>query len=253
MTAFLKSMLDPRFLALAFASAFAVSMAAPSALAQSRARIFGIELGSPVAALPADQWVEPACGTDGGPPSLRLASFADFARCPVEAATGLREIWFIYDDEWEYIARAYGDPVEIRSFSANVFYGQPIMTSLLVDDGGLVQGYRVVTDPRAPTTERMTAYELHATFKALFAGAPWQCVALPREDREDPVEGVFLKEDCVMAFEGRFIRLEGRHLRKPGQASFAIPPEGYFESSVRLEVYHLDAVSDAPCCEAPAR
>lgn len=241
-----------RFSALALASAIAVAMTAPNALAQSRARIFGVELGSTVNALPADQWVEPACGTNGGPPSLRLERFEDFGRCPVEAATGLREIWFIYDDEWEYVARAYRDPVEIKSYSANVFYGQPIITSLLVDDGGLVQGYRVVTDPRAPTAERLTAYQLHATFKTLFNGARWRCVALAREEREDPVEGVFLKEDCVMALGERLIRLEGRHLRKAGQADFAIPPEGYFDSSARLEVYNLDAVRDAPCCRASA-
>jgi hypothetical protein len=143
--------------------------------------------------------------------------------------------------------------VEILSYSANAFSGQPIITSLLVDDGGLVQGYRVVTDPRAPTEVRVTAYELHATFKALFSGAPWQCVALAREEREDPVEGVFLKEDCVMASGERLIRLEGRHLRKPGQAAFQIPPEGYFDSSARLEVYHFDAVRDAPCCRAFVR
>ena len=228
-------------------------MTAPNSLAQSRARIFAIELGSPVSSLPADQWVEPACGTNGGPPSLRLERFEDFERCQVEEATRLREIWFIYDDEWEYIARAYRDPVEIGSYSANVFYGQPIITSLLVDDGGLVQGYRVVTDPRAPTEVRATAYDLHTVFKTLFNSAPWQCVALAREEREDPVEGAFLKEDCVMAFEQRFIRLEGRHLRKPGQAAFGIPPEGYFESSARLEVYNFDAVRDAPCCRAFAR
>ena len=69
-----------------------------------------------------------------GTPSLRLESFADFALCRTEARTGLHEVWFIYDDEWEYIARAYGDDEEIRRFSANVLYAQPIITSLLIDD-----------------------------------------------------------------------------------------------------------------------
>ncbi len=228
----------------------AISIPPQVSLAQPRTRIFDVELGSPVSALPSDEWVDPACGTNGGPPSLSLMSFDDYARCPGDEGTGLHEIWFIYDDEWEYIARAYRDPAEIGRYSANRFYGQPITTSLLVDDGGLVQGYRVVTDPRAPTEVRQLAYELHATFKALFADVPWQCVSLPIGEREVPVEGEFLKEDCVMISQERFIALEGRHLRKPGQGGFDIAPEGYFESSVRLEVLNLDAVREAPCCQA---
>ncbi len=238
---------------LAFALAIAFSMTAPNSLAQSRARIFDIGLGGPVSSLPADQWVEPACGTNGGPPSLRLERFEDFVRCPVEEATGLREIWFIYDDEWEYIARAYGDPAEIGRYSANVFYGQPIITSLLVDAGGLVQGYRVITDPRAPTEVRLLASALAIIFKALFKDAPWQCEDLPREEREQSVEGAFLKEDCAMLSADRLVRLQGRLLRKPGQGDFQVAPEGYFESSTRLEVYNADAVRDAPCCQAFAR
>jgi hypothetical protein len=181
-----------------------------------------------------------------------LESFADFARCPVEEGTGLREVWFIYDNEWEYIARAYRDPDEIARYSANVFYGQPIITSLLIDENGLVQGYRIVTDPRAPPELRLLANALHTNLKGLFRDAPWQCMDLPRGEREEPVDGTFLKEDCVMAGPDRLVRLQGRLLRKPGQG-VQVAPEGYFESSTRLEVYNPDAVRDAPCCQAFAR
>ena len=227
-------------------------------LAQSRARIFDVELGSPVSALPSDEWVDPACGTNGGPPSLKLDSFENFARCPAEEETGLREIWFIYDDEWEYIARAYRDPTEIRSYSANVFYQQPIITSLLVDDGGLVQGYRVITDPRAPIDVRSEAFILYGIFKGLFNDAPWQCTDLPRDERERPIKGKFIKATCVMVSDQYFIRVEGRHLRKPGQDVRVNPrvlslAAGDFESSTRLEVYNINAVRGAPCCPASAR
>ena len=236
----------------------AVWLATDGSLAQSRARIFDVELGSPVSALPSDEWVDPACGTSGGPPSLELESFEVFARCTVEEQTGLREIWFIYDDEWEYIARAYRDPAEIRSYSENVFFQQPIITSLLVDDGGLVQGYRVITDPRAPIEVRIEAYILYGIFKGLFSDAPWQCTDLPREERERPLEGTFLKVSCEMASDQYFIKLEGRHLLKPGQDVGDVPrfldqAAGYFESSARLDVYNVVAVKDAPCCRASAR
>ena len=220
--------------------------------AQSHTRLFDLTLGIHVSTLPVEEWVDPACGTDGGPPSLRLASFADFATCRPEAGSGLHEVWFIYDDEWEYIARAYGDDEEIRRFSANVLYAQPIITSLLIDDDGLVQGYRIVTDTRAPTVLRMLAHELFAVLKTGLRDAPWRCISLPMEPGEEPYESLFLKENCAMVTEDRLYWLEARNLRKPGQGFREAPPEGYFESSTRLEVYALDAVRDAPCCRASA-
>jgi hypothetical protein len=184
-----------------------------------------------------------------------LQGFEDFARCPVEQRTGLREIWFIYDDEWEYIARAHRDPIEIAQYSENTLYQQPIITSILVDDAGLVQGYRVITDPKAPNDVRRDAYLLYAIFKGQFTDAPWQCTDLPPDERERPLGGVFLKASCVMVSEHQFVRLEARRLLKPGQDLREIPrlrdqAVGDFESAVRLEVYNLAAVRDAPCCRA---
>ena len=225
---------------------------AQPSLAQSRTRLFDLTFGAHVDTLPQEEWVDPACGTDGGPPSLRLASFGDFALCRTEARTGLREVWFIYDDEWEYIARAYRDPQEIGRYSANTLYGQPIVTSLLIDENGLVQGYRIVTDTRAPTAVRMLAHELFTMFKTVLRDAPWRCASLPMEAGEEPYEGLFLRDNCAMVTGDRLFWLEGRNLRKPGQGVLEAPPEGYFESSTRLEVYALDAVRDAPCCRASA-
>jgi hypothetical protein len=202
-----------------------------------------------------DEWVDPACGTDGGPPSLVLDRFEDFARCPADVQTGLHEIWFIYDDEWEYIGRAHRDPIEIGRYSANVFFQQPIITSLLVDDAGLVQGYRVVTDPRAPTDVRKNAYMLYGIFKSMFSGASWRCTDLPRDERERPLEGLYLKVSCEMASDQHFVEVQGRSLLKPGEDVRDVPrfldqAQTDFESSTRLAVYASGAVRDAPCCRA---
>jgi hypothetical protein len=65
------------------AAALAAWLAASPARTQELAtKIWDIKLGTPVAALPLDQFVDPACGTNGGPPSRVLARFADFALCP---------------------------------------------------------------------------------------------------------------------------------------------------------------------------
>lgn len=243
-----------RLLLSALAGLIMLPMAAAPADAQSTARIFSVEIGSSVKLLPVDQWVDPSCGTNGGPPSVRLQSFEDFARCAAEPDTGLHEVWFIYDDEWEYIARAYRDEGEIGHYSANVFYSQPIITSLLIDDAGLVQGYRVVTDPRAPTDVRLLAHAVEPVFKTLFADAPWNCEDLPPEGREEPVDGTFVKEDCTSVTADRFLKTQSRLRRKPGQGDFVTAPEeGQFESSARLEVYNREAVKDEPCCQASLR
>ena len=138
------------------AAALATGLGIFGAPAQEPAtKIWDIKLGTPVAALPIDQFVDPACGTNGGPPSRVLASFADFALCGLDKATGLHEVWFRYDDELEYVARARRSEIMIRLYQANVLGGQPIITSLLIDDAGLVEGYRIVNDPRAAESTRI--------------------------------------------------------------------------------------------------
>ena len=51
-----------------------------AATAQSPApKIWDIKLGTPISALPLDQFVDPACGTNGGPPARVLASMMNCA------------------------------------------------------------------------------------------------------------------------------------------------------------------------------
>jgi len=241
-----------------FVAVFTLELHSGDAFAQSRPRIWDVVLGSPIGELPLEEFVDPACGTNGGPPSLPLEGFKDFNRCPVEQETGLREVWFIYDDEREYIARAERDETLIGRYSANNFYSQPIITSLFIDNMGLVQGYRVITDPRAPAEVRIEAYLLSIVFKgmrSMLGHSSWVCTKLPRGKRERPIENVFIKESCKSVTDERLLQLEIRHMHKPGQDIRVNPrllsvAEGEFESSTRLEVYNIDAVRGAPCCPA---
>jgi hypothetical protein len=203
-------------------------------------KIWDIKLGTPVAGLPLDQFVDPACGTNGGPPSRVLGSFADFALCPPDKATGLHEVWFRYDDELEYVARARRSEIMIRLYQANSLGGQPIITSLLIDDSGLVQGYRIVNDPRAAGATRIEAYGLVELFKGMVAPG-LDCVDLPPGPGERPIEHLLVKQVCEVKADGRVTRIEARRYYKPGQ--FVVNPndnritENEFESSARIEVY----------------
>jgi hypothetical protein len=207
-------------------------------------KIWDIKLGTPVAALPVDEFVDPACGTNGGPPSRVLGSFADFARCPTDKATGLHEVWFRYDDEMEYVARARRSEIMVRLYQANVLGGQPIITSLLIDDAGLVEGYRIVNDPRAAGATRIEAYGLAELFKGM-AAPGLECVDLPPGPGERPIEDLFVKQNCEVEADGQVTKIEARHYYRPGQ--FLVNPndnrmtENEFESSARLEVYRPPA------------
>ena len=222
----------------------AVLSCGPARAQEPATKIWDIKLGTPVAALPLDQFVDPACGTNGGPPSRVLASFADFALCPVDKTTGLHEVWFRYDDELEYIARARRSEVMIRLYQANSLGGQPIITSLLIDDSGLVEGYRIVNDPRASGATRIEAYGLVELFKGMVAPG-LDCTDLPPAEGERPIEDLFVKQSCESKADGEVTRMEARHYYKPGQ--YVVDPndnritQNEFESSARLEVFRPPA------------
>jgi hypothetical protein len=226
---------------LALAALLAARLGSGPAQAQEPAtKIWDIKLGTPVAALPLDQFVDPACGTNGGPPSRVLGSFADFALCPLDKSTALHEVWFRYDDELEYIARARRSEIMIRLYEANALGGLPIITSLLIDDAGLVQGYRIVNDPRAPANLRIEAYGLAELFKGMVAPG-LDCMDLPPAEGERPIEDLFVKQVCEVKTDGQVTRIEARHHYKRGQ--FLVDPndnritENEFESAARLEVF----------------
>ena len=159
--------------------------------------------------------------------------------CIRDSTTGLHEVWFRYDDEMEYVARARRSDIMIRQYQANSLAGQPIITSLLIDDAGLVQGYRVVNDPRADARNRIEAYGLADIFKGM--GASLECTDLPPAEGERPIDDLLVKEVCESKAGGLVTRVEARRYYKPGQ--FAVDPnenrltENQFESSARLEVY----------------
>ncbi len=84
------------------AGCLVMMLAAPAVFSQAqeqpnRFTIWDIHLGDTASAIP-DEYINYACGTNGGPPSLPLPNFAAFKKCKPEA-DGLREVYFEYDDE----------------------------------------------------------------------------------------------------------------------------------------------------------
>jgi hypothetical protein len=215
-----------------------------AARAQQLPRIWDLQLPIAVADLPEKEFVDPSCGTNGGPPGLRIGSFEQFERCRAEP-TGLREIWFRYDDELEFIARAARDADAVVRSNAMVVLGQPVILSLLVDRTGLVQGYRIITDPHAEADVRINAYMIAIAFKARFGTTGWECTDLAPSEGETPILGTFIRQRCQKVADGAQVNVEARHYYKPGQAlvdpNTGLQTVNQFESSARLQIVRADA------------
>jgi hypothetical protein len=208
----------------------------------TRREVWDISLGAKIAELP-DDFMDYACGTNGGPPSSPLAGFKDFRRCRPEPS-GLREVYFRYDDELEYWAKANNLAAQMEQYIGTKTYGFPITVSVLIGDDAAVHGIRIVTDPRDPTGDRDEAYLLRNFLNARFGREGWQCEDQPAEAGETPVAGIFIKQRCTKEMDdGARGLLVTRHLRKPGQSQYD-PHSGketinQFESNVRFELVRM--------------
>ena len=129
--------------------AFAWILGATDVSAQqrpNRLEIWDLKLGMSVTDL-TDEFTDYACGNNGGPPSTALTGWRDFKGCRPELG-GLREIYFRYDDELEYWAKANQFATEIRKFSGTKVFDFPVVLSARLDDNGILKGIRIVSDPR---------------------------------------------------------------------------------------------------------
>ena len=205
----------------------------------TRLEVWDLRLGSQIEQLP-DEFIDYACGTNGGPPSTPLNGWREVRRCRPEAS-GLREVYFRYDDELEYWAKANNLLPQMAQYSGTKTYGFPVTVSALIDDSGALRGIRLVSDPRGDTQNRDEAYLLRNFLTARFGRDGWACESLSPEDGETPVDGIFVKERCRKDLETKTVAsLTTRHLRKAGQSQFdprtGRETAGQFESTVRFEL-----------------
>ncbi len=222
----------------------------------SRLTIWDLKIGAPIAEQPSpSEFRGFACGSNGGPPRAPLKGWADFKRCAAEP-DGLHEVYFEYDDELEYIARAHDNDREISRWAGTHEVTFPVITSALFDDAGILKGIRMVTDARpehrnditeADRKKREEAYTLGAVMASRFNIDPAKdCQALPPAEGETPVGSLFIKLACERndPAAARRIVLRTNLYRKPGQSAYnpQLPTQltqGQFESSARLEIYQL--------------
>ncbi len=67
---------------------------------------------------------------------------------------------------------------------------------------GILEGIRIVSDPRDTSRDREEAYLLRNFLTARYGREDWDCVDLPPEDGETPVFRTFIKQRCKKTVEG---------------------------------------------------
>ena len=204
-----------------------------------RADIWSLKLGTPAASLPIKDFIDYACGSNGGPPQLPLIGWSDYDKCRPEP-NGLREVYFRYDDELEYWARAHRARTLIAQYAGTKVLDFPVIVSGLFDVAGALAGLRIVTDPQANPQERKQAYTLTNFLKARYGSEGWNCTNAPPVPGETPVGNLYINQRCTkLVKDDMRALLETRFLRLPGQTEFSGSGKltvGEFESSTRLEL-----------------
>ncbi len=212
--------------------------------------IWDLKIGAHARQLPTEQFIDFACGTNGGPPSMRLGDWSEFAKCPVEAASGLHEVYFRYDDEPEYAARAVGNETQLKVYEYTSIYAMPVIASALFDRDGFLIQVRAVTDPRVPVVVRENAVSLRGFLLARYGEDGWACEDLERLDGETEYRGSFVKRRCRKYDAASELNLlvEARLYRRAGQVTIdpvtRLTTEGQFESSTRFEMILPAPIAD---------
>lgn len=202
--------------------------------------VWDIHIGDTASAIP-NEYVNYACGTNGGPPALPLTGFTDFKKCRPDA-NGLHEVYFEYDDELEYRARALDLPMELKMYAGTTVFEFPVVASVLFDDAGRVRGERMVTDPRQQVARRRIEFwEMGNFLRQRYGTDGWKCKDLPPDEGENPVGSLFIKSSCEKIANGLHLFLSQRYLEKKGQHLIdphsGKPQPQAFDSETRFEMY----------------
>lgn len=238
---------------------FAAILSAPNVLAQKDAleeaglyapSVWDLEPGAHARELPTDAYIDYACGTRGGPPARPLADWTGYAKCQPEPDSGFHEVYFQYDDEPEYWAKARRLESQANLYQYTSAYAIPVIVSVLFDPDGFMMGFRMVTDDRVDVSVREKGSTLSGYLMGRYDRADWACKELPRLEGERAYQGILIKRECLQrdSKAGLDLFIEWHHLRGAGQfvvnPANGLPMAGQFESTTHFEAILRDGVSD---------
>lgn len=231
-----------RIAALLLSAGAVLQAGAPGALAAERPTIWDISLGQHVSDLPGP-FVEYACGTGGGPPGRPLRGFSEFAECRADAS-GLREVYFRYNDEDEYVARALEQAWAIESTAGTRVFGVLSLVSVLLDEEGVVRGLRVASDPRGiGVGERSDAWSLAGRFMDRYGAEGWVCETNEPRAGQTPVATYPVDDVCRKSTAEAELTVTRQYLHRRGQVfldEFGKVQPTHFISGASFEILAAD-------------
>ncbi len=238
------------FVAMAAASTAAAQKEALEQAGLYAPSVWDLTPGAHAREMPTNEYIDYACGTGGGPPARPLADWTEYAKCPPEEKTGYHEVYFQYDDEPEFWAKAKRLTSQINLYQYTSAYAIPVIVSALFDGDGFMMGFRMITDDRVDLTLRERGSTLSGYLMGRYADAKWTCEELPKLEGERPYQGVFVKRRCLQEEPetGLDLIMEWHHLRGAGQfvvnPGNRLPTQGEFESTTHFEAILSGDITD---------
>ncbi|MEM7043262.1 MAG: hypothetical protein AAF543_10680 [Pseudomonadota bacterium] len=185
-----------------------------------------LKVGVSVDQLPAERYVNFACGNKGDEPGEALQSWTAYASCPVDE-NGLHEVAFEYaeDNPWAAVS---------DKWEGTKVAGHPVQPSLLITADGMVKGIRIVTNGRRMYIKKK-AYLLPIRIMGRYGQDGWSCEEREPSDGKKAIGGMFIDRLCEKAFHDRRLVMKVDLYRTADQ-------EGReFTGSTRFEIYKSDA------------
>jgi hypothetical protein len=158
-----------------------------------------LNVGEAIADFPKAGYAGFACAAQ---PKLSLNGWHDWQKCPPDPS-GLRAIRFGYDPTTD------PDGTKVA--------GHPVILELLVGEDARVDGLRIMTDPASRLYLRKKAFLLGLQAKARYGAEGWTCAQGAPSADEQPIGGVYIKEQCKKRFDGRDVVIERNLFTKPGR------------------------------------
>ena len=175
--------------------------------AQEGGDLRDLRVGMSIAAIPAGEYIDLSCV---GTHDQTLVGWSDFRECPRDAM-GLRSVGFRFNEGLNPLAQVND------KYQGTRVAGHPVLLTLLIDEGGMIDGLLIDTDPQARLFWRKKAHLLALFVKSRYGEDGWQCHNTEPSGGEMAVGGLFIKSRCEKVVGERKLLLDQRLYRRAGQ------------------------------------
>jgi hypothetical protein len=176
--------------------------------AQEGGDLRDLRVGMSIAAIPAGEYIDLSCV---GTHDQTLVGWSEFRKCPRDS-TGLRSVGFRFNDRLNDLAQVN------EKYQGTKVAGHPVVLTLLIDEGGTIDGVRIDTDPQARLFWRKKAHLLALVVKSRYGEEGWECHDIEPSGGETAVGGLFIKKHCEKIAGHRRLLLDQRLYRRPGMS-----------------------------------